>query len=150
MGILDLFRKRKKEADSNIKPQKHTAQQPTQYQRALQFNTEFAELLSSDSFIARSDYKHFISEYQEEYKFFCSILEANILEDYTSKNNLDLAQIEDFINRYEEIQDPTQESATIKKHNDQFVANHIESEKEYLDNILNLREVEIVFASIIF
>ena len=44
MGILDLFRKRKKEADSNIKPQKHTAQQPTQYQRALQFNAEFATM----------------------------------------------------------------------------------------------------------
>lgn len=136
MGILDLFRKRKKEADSNIKPQKHTAQQPAQYQRALQFNAEFIELLGGDSFIARSDYKHFISEYQEEYKFFCSIVEANILEDYVSKNNLDLAQIEAFINHYEEIQDLTQESATIKKHNAQFVANHIESEKEYLDNIL--------------
>ena len=136
MGILDLFRKRKKEADGNIKPQRHTTQQPTQYQKALQFNTEFAELLGVDSFIARSDYKHFISAYQEEYKFFCSIVEANILEDYVSKNNLDLAQIEAFINHYEEIQDLTQESATIKKHNDQFVANHIKSEKEYLDNIL--------------
>ena len=135
MGILDLFRKRKKEADSNIKPQKHTAQQPTQYHRVLQFNAEFAELLGGDSFIARSDYKHFISAYQEEYKFFCSIIEANILEDYVGKNNLDIAQIEAFINHYEEIQD-LKESATIKKHNDQFVANHIESEKEYLDNIL--------------
>ena len=69
MGIFDLFRKRKNEADSIIKPQQHTAQQPTQYQRALQFNSEFAELLGCDSFIARSDYKHFISAYQEEYKF---------------------------------------------------------------------------------
>ena len=130
MGIFDLFRKRKNEADSNIKPQQHTAQQPAQYQRALQFYAEFAELLGGDSFIARSDYKHFISEYQEEYKFFCSIVEANILEDYVSKNNLDLAQIEAFINHYEEIQDLTKESATIKKHNAQFVANHIESEIE--------------------
>ena len=136
MGILDLFRKRKKEADGNIKPQRHTTQQPTQYQKALQFNTEFAELLSGDSFIARSDYKYFISEYQEEYKFFCSIVEANILEDYIGKNNLDIAQIKSFITLYKEIQDITKESATIKKHNAQFVANHIKSEKEYLDNIL--------------
>lgn len=136
MGLFDIFRWRREVTNGNIKPQKHTAQQPAQYQRALQFNAEFAELLGGDSFIARSDYKHFISEYQEEYNFFCSIVEANILGDYVSKNNLDIAQIEAFINHYEEIQDLTQESATIKKHNDQFVANHIELEKEYLDNIL--------------
>ena len=105
MGILDLFRKRKKEADGNIKPQQHTTQQPTQYQRALQFNTEFSELLSGNSFIARSDYKHFISEYQEEYKFFCSIVEANILENYVSINNLDIARIKSFITLYKEIQE---------------------------------------------
>ena len=37
---------------------------------------------------------------------------------------------------YKEIQDLTIESPTIKKHNDKFVASHISSEKEYLDNIL--------------
>ena len=93
-------------------------------------------MLSKDSFIARSDYKHFISAYQEEYKFFYSIVEANILENYVSINNLDIAQIKSFITLYKEIQDLTKESATIKKHNAQFVAKHIKSEKEYLDNIL--------------
>lgn len=135
MGILDIFSKRKKRLNGNAEPLLHTAQQP-QYQSVLQFNAEFAELLSIDSFVARSDYEHLISAYQEVYKFFCSIVKANILEDYVDKNHLNIAQIETFINHYEEIQDLTQESATIKKHNDQFVANHIESEKEYLDNIL--------------
>ncbi|MBR3932071.1 MAG: hypothetical protein IKJ46_05800, partial [Tidjanibacter sp.] len=78
MGILKFLRWNK-EANKLLQ---HTAQQPAQYQRALQFNAEFAELLGGDSFIARSDYKHFISEYQEEYKLFCSINEANILKDY--------------------------------------------------------------------
>ena len=136
MGLFDIFRRRKEAVNGNIKPQQHTTQQPTQYQRASQFNDEFAELLSKDSFIARSDYKHFISAYQEEYKFFCSIVEANILENYVSINNLDIARIKSFITLYKEIQDLTKESATIKKHNAQFVANHIKSEKEYLDNIL--------------
>ena len=105
MGLFDIFRRRKEATNGNIKPQQHTVQQPAQYQRALQFNVEFAELLGGDSFIARSDYKHFISEYQEEYKFFCSIVEANILGDYVSKTNLDLAQIEAFINHYDEIKE---------------------------------------------
>ncbi|MBR3892269.1 MAG: hypothetical protein IKJ20_02255, partial [Alistipes sp.] len=136
MGLFDIFRRRKEVTNGDIKPQQQTAQQPIQYQRALQFNAEFAELLGGDSFIARSDYKHFISEYQEEYKLFCSINEANILKDYVCKNNLDVSQIEAFIKHYAEIQDLTQESATIKKHNNKFIANHLESEKEYLDNIL--------------
>lgn len=135
MGIFDIFKRRKVVAGTT-EALKRTAQQPAQYQKALRFNAEFAELLGIDSFIARSDYKHFISTYQEEYKFFCSIIEANILEDYVGKNNLDITPILTFINLYEEIQDLTQESATVKKHNDQFVANHSATEKEYLDNIL--------------
>lgn len=131
MGIFDIFKWRKENiGNSNI------TQKPTQYLQILQFNAEFAVLLGRDSFIARSDYKHLISAYQEVYKFFCSIINAHLLGDYIAKNQLDLVQIESFFNNYEEIQDLTTESSTIKKHNDKFVATHIASEKEYLDNIL--------------
>lgn len=73
MGIFDIFKWRKENiGNSNI------TQKPTQYLQILQFNAEFAVLLGRDSFIARSDYKHLISAYQEVYKFFCSIINAHL------------------------------------------------------------------------
>ena len=129
MGIFDIFKKRK---GGNNTP----CPKPAQYLRVQQFNVEFTELLGRDMFIARSDYKYLISNYQEEYKFFCSIIDGNILDDYITKNQLDSAEIKSFMYSYKEIQDLTIESPTIKKHNDKFVASHISSEKEHLDNIL--------------
>ena len=132
MGIFDIFRRKKVDAGKKMS----VSNVPMQYRMALQFNEEFATLLTVDKYIARSDYKHFAGKYDEIYQFFVSVIEAQILEEYVGKNDLDVAQIEVFISHYEEIRDITKESATIKNHNDQFVANRIESEKEYLDNIL--------------
>jgi DNA helicase-4 len=109
---------------------------PVQYLKAVQFNEEFAKLLRQDKFIARSDYKHFIGTYKDIYQFFASVADAHILEEYASKNGLDVIQIKNLLESYSQIQDLTQESALVKKHNSQYVANHIFSEQEYLDNIL--------------
>ena len=132
MGILDIFRRKRVGTERNVSADKA----PMQYCRVLQFNEEFAKLLATDMYIARSDYKHFASEYEDIYQFFMSVVEANILEEYVGKNNLNNSQIEAFINHYEEIRDLTKESATIKSHNNQFIATHLESEKGYLDDIL--------------
>ena len=131
MGIFDIFKRRKRTAvDRGV------LQKPTQYLNVVQFNSELNDLLCKDSFLARSDYKNLIPKYKEEYNFFCSVIDGNILEDYVAKNNVELTQIQSFIRNYNEIKDLTVESPTIKAHNDKFVANHLASEKEYLDNIL--------------
>ena len=66
------------------------------------------------------------------------------MEDYVSKNGLDISQIELFLNHYEQIQDVTKESSVIKHHNCQFVANHIKTEKAYLDDILKVCDPAIL------
>ena len=132
MGILDIFRRKRVGADKKVSADKA----PAQYRRVLQFNEEFAKLLATDMYIARSNYKHFTSEYEDIYMFFMSVVEAHILDEYVGKNNLDIAQIEAFIKHYEEIRDLTKESTTIKNHNDQFIVTHLELEKGYLDDIL--------------
>lgn len=136
MGIFDIFKRRKTQADDEV--QKHTTSvdNPVQYCEILRFNKEFAELLKRDAYIARSDYKHLINAYQNIYQFYISVVNAHILKEYAGKNGLDISQIQSFLTHYEQIQDLSKESETIKKHNAQFVASHIQSEKEYLDNIL--------------
>jgi DNA helicase-4 len=140
MGIFDLFKRNK--VVSGGKTSETNA--PEQYRKALRFNQEFAELLWRDAYIARSDYKHLVAIYKDIYMFFVSVIEAHILEEYTNKNGLDITQIESFLNHYEQIQDLRQESPSIKQHNAHFVANHIKSEKEYLDNILKVCDPAIL------
>lgn len=140
MGIFDLF-KRNKGVSGDKTSETNT---PEQYRKALQFNQEFAELLGRDAYIARSDYKHLVAIYKDIYMFFVSVIEAHILEEYTNKNGLNITQIESFLNHYEQIQDLRQESPSIKQHNAHFVANHIKSEKEYLDNILKVCDPAIL------
>ena len=135
MGIFDIFKRRKMEVDAK-QAQAPSISAPVQYLKAVQFNEEFAKLLRQDKFIARSDYKHFIGTYKDIYQFFASVADAHILEEYASKNGLDVIQIKNLLESYSQIQDLTQESALVKKHNSQYVANHIFSEQEYLDNIL--------------
>lgn len=136
MGIFDIFKRHKKQADDEVQKQTSSVDKPVQYCKVLRFNKEFAELLEQDAYIARSDYKHLISAYQDIYQFYISVVNAHILKKYAGKNGLDILQIKSFLTHYEQIQDLTKESATVKKHNAQFVANHIKSEKVYLDNIL--------------
>ena len=51
MGIFSkLFGKKGKD---------ESAEQPLEFKQAVDFNTKFFDLLKADTFIARSDYKHF-------------------------------------------------------------------------------------------
>ena len=136
MGIFDIFKRRKVEVGDEKESQASSTSAPEQYLRAVRFNEEFARLLMQDKFIARSDYKDFIDVYQDIHQFFVSVAEAHILEEYASKNSLDIAQIRTFLDSYGQIQNLTKESTLVKNHNSQYIANHIFSEQEYLDNIL--------------
>ena len=136
MGIFDIFKRHKVAADGKSREQMPSTSAPVQYSKALQFNGEFATLLGQDKYIARSDYKHFIDTYQDIYQFFVSVAEAHILDEFANKSGLDLVQIRSFLDNYGQIQDLTQEAEVVRKHNSQYVVNHIYSDKEYLDNIL--------------
>lgn len=107
-----------------------------EYAGTIAFNKSFDALLERDAFIARNDYKHLISQYEELSQFYSALLKSKMLEDYISKHHLDKLQIEKFLTAYEDIKDLRKGSFIIKRHNDNFVATHLKSEKPYLDNIL--------------
>ena len=135
MGFFSIFKRRKKSTDDKV-CKSSVSSKSAQYLQAIQFNQELAELLRRDAYIARSDYKHLISKYKDTHQFLSSVIEAHILEEYASKNGLDISQIELFSKHYEQIQDLTQEAPIVRQHNTQFVISHLQSEKDYLDNIL--------------
>lgn len=109
---------------------------PDTYFRILDFNKRFSALLGQDRFIARSDYKCLISEFADIFEFVKTLQSSAILDDYVDKYKLDIQAISYFVEEYENIHNLAVDSPTVRTHNDEFVSNHLYSEKEYLDDIL--------------
>jgi len=66
-----------------------------------------------------------------------------MLNEYVAKHNLDISAINCFRKIFAEIADLAVESPTVRQHNDTYVMYHIESEKNYLDNILKACDPDI-------
>lgn len=111
---------------------------PVEYARTLSFNEAFKTILSQGRFIARSDYKELIEQYRNLSQFYTTLVQSNILNEYVAKYNLDIEPINYFRKIFDEIAVLATESPTIRKHNDDYISRHIESEKTYLDNILKV------------
>ena len=138
MGIVKFVKNigRSKTPTSTAAPNIDSANYPAEYIRTLSFNEAFNTLLSQDRFIARSDYKHLVEQYSDLSESYATLARSNILNEYVAKHHLDIEAINYFRTRFDEIADLATESATIRAHNDAYIARHLESEKPYLDNIL--------------
>lgn len=140
MGIANLWRGsgQSKNTDSIS-----LADYPAEYIRTLCFNEAFRALLSQDKFIARSDYKDLVESYRDLLQSYAKLSELDCLDHYISKNNLDSSQISYFREIFEEIEDLTKDSPTIKRHNDTYISNHLHADKSYLDDILKACDPDI-------
>ena len=135
MGLFDFFKK-KKNSQNEEKLISSSRITHKLYSGIFVFNHRIDELLKQDSFIARSDYKNLIIEYKDLYNSLLPIYNNNLTSDFSKKYNVKISEINRFSNLYKEIQDLKKESPTIKKHNEEFLQRHLNSEKTYLDTIL--------------
>ena len=101
-----------------------------------EFEVYIHTLLDCDKYLAKSDYLHLIDEYADIFSTFNKLQETCMLEHYCSINNCGLGRVRDFIRCYQELKED-KESSVIHRHNEKFLANHLASEKDYLDNILS-------------
>lgn len=125
MGLFDIFKRRGKNKNS-----------PEEYKSALNFNEEFETLLSADKYIARSDYKHLIEQYNTTYTFFESMQRSKLLSVYCKQNKLQENELNKFIACYLDIVDLVKGSEIFNDHNNSYILSHLDSEKKYLDKIL--------------
>ena len=109
---------------------------PVEYAKTISFNKAFRALLSQDKFIARSDYKELVDSYGDVSQVYKTLAEAGMLDDYVAKYALDGSEIVYFRTMFNEIKDLSKESPTIREHNAAYVERHLESEQQYLDDIL--------------
>lgn len=135
MGLFDFFKKKKiTQNEENLISSNRITHKL--YSGIFVFNNKIEELLKQDSFIARSNYKNLITEYEELYNSLLPIYNNGLLNDFSKKYKINIKQINRFTSLYKEIQNLKLESPTIKAHNEDFIQRHLKSEQAYLDTIL--------------
>ena len=108
-----------------------------EFESLLAFGGALQRLLKEDRYIARSDYKPIVEEYQKTKFFFENLQASNLLPMYCQTNGLEEKRIKKALALFNELENLKKSPSLVKKHNDKYLAQHLESDKEYLDTILS-------------
>ena len=123
-----IFRSQSKEDDSEIF-------NSSELSHLMNFEDKLRKLLSTDTYIARRDYKSLCEDYVDIYHQFCTLKQSKTLDYYCSQNHIDIQRIEDFLSKFYDLS-KNESAEIITIHNKEYLEKHLVSEKEYLDNIL--------------
>ncbi len=110
----------------------------------LEFESRRDELLAADRFLARSDYRSLVEDFTDFYQQIKALQNSDVLTEFCDKRNIVETRLRSFLDLYDELQNVQEGSATIKTHNDAFVASHLQSERQYIDGILTQVDAHIV------
>ncbi len=100
------------------------------------FEYQLQELLRIDHFIARNDCSELTNSFSSLYNQFKTLKDTGTLSYFCRDKSIKLYQAEYFISSYEDLLNPI-ESGRIRAHNDEYIASHLVSEKDYLNHILD-------------
>lgn len=103
--------------------------------RIIEFETKLQDLLSCDTYLARSDYKPLCVGYEDLYSKFSTLKKSNTLDYYCTQNSISLQRIDSFLETFADL-NKSESIEIITLHNKEFIDRHLVSEKGYLDNLL--------------
>lgn len=133
MSLLSrIFGEKRKTTDNSSVEKTITPE----FQRLLDFGKALSRLLKEDKFIARSDYYPITEEYLDAKTFFENLYNSGLLTLYCEKNGLEEKRIKKALDIFTDLKNLKKSPSLIKKHNDEFIVRHLESDKDYLDTIL--------------
>lgn len=101
----------------------------------LSFEKDINDLLSQDKYIARSDFRNFAEYYSNLNNQFTTLKNTGTLNYFCKTNNISIDRVNDFMDLLAELTNGNDSSA-IQSHNEEYITQHLYSEKKYLDNIL--------------
>lgn len=125
MGLLDYFWGARKKTKANVKKEVSG-----KCRELLQWSRYWEQLVETDHYISRKEYQAELQQYAETMRFFHSLDENDILEDYCVKNGFDASRARDLYHKYE------QADKLVEEANEAYLAARLIEEKEYLDHIL--------------
>ena len=97
----------------------------------LQLQSIIDSLLSKNSYIAKSEYLKKIDEKKGVISYFQQLKTDDLLSDFCKKNSILEKSVVSVIQNCSDIK------KLVAEHNEKFIINNLESEKEYLDTILS-------------
>ncbi len=97
----------------------------------LQLQSIIDSLLSKNSYIAKSEYLKKIDEKKDVISYFQQLKTDDLLSDFCKKNSILEKSVVSVIQNCSDIK------KLVAEHNEKFIINNLESEKEYLDTILS-------------
>ena len=101
----------------------------------MEFRKKLMSLLEIDKYIARSDYSSLYEDYHKIYTFFENALRAQALDFYCSKNAIEKSSVTKFLSEFKDVC-LDDDSSIILAHNEKYIKNHLDLDKDYLDGIL--------------
>ena len=132
--LSKLFSKPKEPSSSTTL--RTTGPMTPEHKQLIAFFQQLKDLLAKDNYLAVSDYREFIPNYADLNNFFLAQKRANTLSYYCNKNDLQEKWVGKFLEHYADINNLKSFPRLIENHNNKFIENHQNSEREYLDNIL--------------
>lgn len=93
------------------------------------------ELLSQDKFIARSNYKDLLFDYNELFEIYQNLEKTKTLKYFCGDNGIPESMAYDFLSYYKDLQN-LDGPYCIASHNEAYLKRALKAEKTYLDNIL--------------
>ena len=96
-----------------------------------EFHAFMSSLLTEQTYISRRVYSEKQESYREMILFFEVLMESGMLNDYCRKNRLSLELVHESLDWYQNI------DSVIEEHNERYVLEAMDSEKDYLDSILH-------------
>ena len=94
-------------------------------------NKFLENLLSSDSYIAKSEYLKEMESCKEADSYFHQLKKDNLFSDFCRKSKISKELILSTLEKYSDIKN------LVASHNERFISEKLQSEKKYLDSILN-------------
>ena len=127
MGFLNNLFNRKEKASITFSRE----DLPQDCVEILNLNETLNKLLESDHYIAKSEYLGLIDTYKDTVETFNILIKSGMLSSYCAQNSFDETLVKQTVDTFESLE------STIDNFNNAYIAKHLISEKEYLDNILH-------------
>lgn len=128
MGVFTkLF---KKKNDNNIKQTEISIKNP-ECINLLNVKKFMDSLLSNNGYVSKSEYRYRLLEGKKIVEYFAILESSGMLSSFCKNNSIDEKIVQETLEYYSNFE------SLIDAHNESFIANALEKERKYLDNILH-------------
>lgn len=128
MGFWDkIFKTQKKETINQISD---SVTRTEKCREILRLKDVMDDMLSRDLYIAKSEYLSVLPEFERTIEYFNVLIDSGSVDNYCKENVISSSLVKDICRSFENFE------SLVDQHNEKYTKQMLQSEKDYLDNIL--------------